>query len=51
MVYVKIQDIELTPKKYDSPTQINGKKLSSPTYKNWYQNINYCHSANSFKIN
>ena len=40
MVSVKIQDIELTPENYDSPTQIRGKELSSPSYKNLYQNIN-----------
>ena len=40
MVTVKIQDIELTPEQYDSPTQVRGKELSSPSYKNLYQNIN-----------
>ena len=40
MVIVKIQDIELTLENYDSPTQIRGRELSSPSYKNLYQNIN-----------
>ena len=40
LVSVKIQDIELTPEKYDSPTQVRDKELSSPSYKNLYQNIN-----------
>ena len=39
MVTVKIQDIELTPENYYSPTQVRGKELSSPVYKNLYQNI------------
>ena len=39
MVTVKIQDIELTPENYNSPTQVRGKELSSPVYKNLYQNI------------
>ena len=47
MVSVKIQDIELTPESYDSPTQIRVKELSSPSYKNLYQNINaYFHIVN-----
>ena len=40
MVSVKIQDIELTPENYESPTQERGKELSSPAYINLYQNIN-----------
>ena len=40
MVSVKIQDIELTPENYGSPTKVRGKELSSPAYINLYQNIN-----------
>ena len=39
LITVKIQDIELTPENYDSPTEVRGKELSSPVYKNLYQNI------------
>ena len=39
LVTVKIQDIELTPENYNSPTEVRGKELSSPAYLNLYQNI------------
>ena len=39
LITVKIQDIELTPENYNSPTEVRGKELSSPVYKNLYQNI------------
>ena len=47
LVTVKIQDIELTPENYDTPTKVRSKELSSPAYKNLYQNINaYFHIIN-----
>ena len=39
LVSVKIQDVELTPENYDSPTEVRGKELTSPAYLNLYQNI------------
>ena len=39
LVSVKIQDVELTPEYYDSPTEVRGKELTSPAYLNLYQNI------------
>ena len=39
LLTVKIQDIELTPENYNSPTEVRGKELSSPAYLNLYQNI------------
>jgi hypothetical protein len=35
-----MQDIELTPQVFDEPTILRGKELSSPAWKNLYQNIN-----------
>ena len=44
---VLIQDIELTPEKYDKPTKIRTKELTTPVYKNLYKNINsYFHIIN-----
>ena len=44
---VLIQDIELTPEKYDNPTKVRTKELSTPVYKNLYKNINsYFHIIN-----
>jgi len=44
---VLIQDIELTPEKYDHPTKIRTKELTTPVYKNLYKNINsYFHIIN-----
>ena len=39
LITIKIQDIELTQESYKSPTEVRGKELSSPVYKNLYQNI------------
>ncbi len=39
LVTVKIQDIELTPENYNSPTEVRGKELASPAYLDLYQNI------------
>ena len=47
LVSVLIQDIELTPEKYDDPTKIRTKELTTPVYKNLYKNINsYFHIIN-----
>ena len=47
LVSVLIQDIELTPENYDSPTKIRIKELTTPVYKNLYKNINsYFHIIN-----
>ena len=44
---VLIQDIELTPEKYNNPTKIRTKELTTPVYKNLYKNINsYFHIIN-----
>ena len=44
---VLIQDIELTPEKYDDPTKVRTKELTTPVYKNLYKNINsYFHIIN-----
>ena len=40
MVTVKMQDIELTPQLYKTPTQIRSRELSAPVMANLYQNIN-----------
>ena len=39
LVTVKIQDIELTPENYNTPTEVRGKELASPAYLNLYQGI------------
>ena len=39
-VSFKMQDIELTPQVFDEPTILRGKEVSSPAWKNLYQNIN-----------
>ena len=39
LVTAKIQDIELTPENYKSPTEERGKELASPAYLDLYQNI------------
>ena len=39
-VSFKMQDVELTPQVFDEPTILRGKEVSSPAWKNLYQNIN-----------
>ena len=39
-VSFKMQDIELTPQIYHTPIKLRAKEVSSPVWKNLYQNIN-----------
>ena len=47
MVTFKMQDIELTPQLYKTPTQVRSRELSAPVMANLYQSINaYFHIIN-----